>query len=130
MEQSLTRLKMDVIDLYQIHWPEPDNLVEAAWTMMAKLQREGKVRHIGVSNFNVDQMRRAHAIAPITSLQPPYSIISPDVEERDSAVCAGQQYRSDYLFADEVRTADRRDDARTHCRDAGRRLPAAHAEFQ
>jgi aryl-alcohol dehydrogenase-like predicted oxidoreductase len=79
-EQSLSRLKLDVIDLYQIHWPEPDNLVEAAWTMMAKLQQEGKVRHIGVSNFNVDQMRRAQAIAPITSLQPPYSIISPEIE--------------------------------------------------
>jgi aryl-alcohol dehydrogenase-like predicted oxidoreductase len=80
VEQSLSRLKMDVIDLYQIHWPEPDSLVEAAWTMMAKLQQEGKVRHIGVSNFNVDQMRRAQAIAPIISVQPPYSIISPEIE--------------------------------------------------
>jgi aryl-alcohol dehydrogenase-like predicted oxidoreductase len=80
VEQSLSRLKVDVIDLYQIHWPEPDHLVEAAWTMMAQLRQEGKVRHIGVSNFNVDQMRRAQAIAPITSLQPPYSIISPDIE--------------------------------------------------
>jgi len=81
VEQSLSRLKVDVIDLYQIHWPEPDRLVEAAWAMMAQLQREGKVRHIGVSNFNVDQMRRAQAIAPITSLQPPYSIIAPDIEK-------------------------------------------------
>jgi aryl-alcohol dehydrogenase-like predicted oxidoreductase len=81
VEQSLQRLKMDVIDLYQIHWPEPDNLVEAAWAMMAKLRQEGKVRHIGVSNFNVDQMRRAQAIAPITSLQPPYSILSPEIEK-------------------------------------------------
>jgi aryl-alcohol dehydrogenase-like predicted oxidoreductase len=80
VEQSLTRLKMDVIDLYQIHWPEPDHLVEAAWTMMAKLQKEGKVRYIGASNFNVDQMRRAQAIAPIASLQPPYSIIAPEIE--------------------------------------------------
>lgn len=81
VEQSLRRLKLDVIDLYQIHWPEPDNLVEAAWTMMAKLQKEGKVRYIGVSNFNVNQMKRAQAIAPITSLQPPYSIISPEIEK-------------------------------------------------
>jgi aryl-alcohol dehydrogenase-like predicted oxidoreductase len=81
VEQSLSRLKLDVIDLYQIHWPDPDNLVEAAWTMMAKLQQAGKVRYIGVSNFNVDQMRRAQAIAPITSLQPPYSIISPEIEQ-------------------------------------------------
>jgi aryl-alcohol dehydrogenase-like predicted oxidoreductase len=80
VEQSLSRLKLDVIDLYQIHRPEPDHLIEAAWTMLAELQREGKVRHIGVSNFSVDQMRRAHAIAPITSLQPPYSIISPEIE--------------------------------------------------
>jgi aryl-alcohol dehydrogenase-like predicted oxidoreductase len=81
VEQSLSRLKLDVIDLYQIHWPEPDNLIEAAWAMMAQLQREGKVRHIGVSNFNVGQMRRAQAIAPITSLQPPYSIVSPEIEK-------------------------------------------------
>jgi aryl-alcohol dehydrogenase-like predicted oxidoreductase len=81
VEQSLSRLKLDVIDLYQIHWPEPDNLVEAAWAMMAKLQQEGKVRYIGVSNFNVDQMRRAQAIAPIASLQPPYSILSPEIEK-------------------------------------------------
>lgn len=80
VEQSLQRLKLDVIDLYQIHWPEPDELVEAAWTMMAKLKEQGKVRHIGVSNFKVQQMERAQAIAPITSLQPPYSIISPEVE--------------------------------------------------
>jgi aryl-alcohol dehydrogenase-like predicted oxidoreductase len=79
VEQSLSRLKLDVIDLYQIHWPEPDNLIEAAWTMMAKLRQEGKVRYIGVSNFNMDQMRRAQAIVPITSLQPPYSIISPEI---------------------------------------------------
>jgi aryl-alcohol dehydrogenase-like predicted oxidoreductase len=81
VEQSLHRLKLDVIDLYQIHWPEPDNLVEAAWTMMASLKEQGKVRHIGVSNFNVQQMRRAQAIAPIASLQPPYSIISPEIEK-------------------------------------------------
>ena len=81
MEQSLRRLKLDVIDLYQIHWPEPDKQVEAAWTMMAKLKEQGKVRHIGVSNFNVQQMQRAQAIAPITSLQPPYSIISPEIEK-------------------------------------------------
>ena len=81
VEASLRRLKMDVIDLYQIHWPEPDREVEAAWTMMAKLRAEGKVRFIGVSNFNAAQMQRAQAIAPITSLQPPYSIISPEIEQ-------------------------------------------------
>src|ERR1700679_1231415 len=81
LEQSLSRLKLDVIDLYQIHWPEPDDLIEAAWSMMAKLQQEGKVRYIGVSNFNVGQKKRPKAIAPIPSLQPPYSIISPEIEK-------------------------------------------------
>jgi aryl-alcohol dehydrogenase-like predicted oxidoreductase len=81
VEASLRRLQVDTIDLYQIHWPEPDEDVEEGWTTMAELQREGKVRWIGVSNFSVDQMRRAQSIAPITSLQPPYSIISPDIEK-------------------------------------------------
>jgi len=79
-EASLRRLKVDVIDLYQIHWPEPDEEIEEGWSTMAKLQEEGKVRWIGVSNFNVSQMERASRIAPITSLQPPYSIISPEIE--------------------------------------------------
>jgi aryl-alcohol dehydrogenase-like predicted oxidoreductase len=81
VEASLRRLKVDVIDLYQIHWPEPDEDVEEGWSAMAKLKREGKVRHIGVSNFDADQMKRAQAIAPITSLQPPYSLISPEIEK-------------------------------------------------
>src|SRR4051794_19994776 len=80
-EASLRRLKVDVIDLYQIHWPEPDEEIEEGWSTMAKLQEEGKVRWIGVSNFNVAQMQRAAAIAPITSLQPPYSILAPEIEE-------------------------------------------------
>jgi aryl-alcohol dehydrogenase-like predicted oxidoreductase len=81
VEASLRRLKLDVIDLYQIHWPEPDEDIEEGWTTMAELKAEGKVRYIGVSNFNVNQMTRAQAIAPITSLQPPYSMISPEIEE-------------------------------------------------
>ena len=80
-EGSLRRLGLDVIDLYQIHWPEPDEDVEEGWSTLARLQEEGKVRWIGVSNFSVGQMRRAQAIAPITSLQPPYSIIVRDIEE-------------------------------------------------
>lgn len=80
-EASLRRLKVDAIDLYQIHWPEPDEDIEEGWTALAALQKEGKVRWIGVSNFNADQMARAQAIAPITSLQPPYSMISPEIEE-------------------------------------------------
>jgi len=83
IENSLRRLNVEVIDLYQIHWPpEPDSPeLEAAWSTMADLKREGKVRWIGVSNFNVKQLRRAKAIAPVTSLQPPYSLINRAVEE-------------------------------------------------
>lgn len=79
-EASLRRLKLDVIDLYQIHWPEPASDIEEGWTEMARLKEEGKVRYIGVSNFNVEQMRRAQEIAPITSLQPRYSLITRDIE--------------------------------------------------
>jgi len=80
VEASLRRLQVDVIDLYQIHWPEPEQDIEEGWTTMAELQREGKVRWIGVSNFNAGHLRRAQAIAPITSLQPPYSILARDIE--------------------------------------------------
>ena len=79
-EGSLRRLKTDVIDLYQIHWPEPDEELEEGWSTLVQLQEEGKVRYIGVSNFNVAQMKRAQAIAPITSLQPPYSIVTREIE--------------------------------------------------
>jgi aryl-alcohol dehydrogenase-like predicted oxidoreductase len=87
-EASLRRLNVDVIDLYQIHWPKPDEEVEAAWSTMADLQREGKVRWIGVSNFSVAQMERALKIAPITSLQPPYSMINRSVEAEILPFCA------------------------------------------
>jgi len=79
-EDSLRRLQTDVIDLYQIHWPEPDEGIEEGWTELARLKKEGKVRYIGVSNFNVAQMQRAQGIAPITSLQPPYSIVTRAIE--------------------------------------------------
>jgi aryl-alcohol dehydrogenase-like predicted oxidoreductase len=79
-ENSLRRLGVDTIDLYQMHWPEPDADVEEAWTEMARLKQEGKVRWIGVSNFNAAQMKRAQKIAPITSLQPPYSLLVRKVE--------------------------------------------------
>jgi aryl-alcohol dehydrogenase-like predicted oxidoreductase len=87
-EASLRRLKVDVIDLYQIHWPEPDEDVEEGWATLARLKEEGKVRWIGVSNFNLDQLKRAQAIAPITSLQPPYSLIRREVEEGVLPYCA------------------------------------------
>ncbi len=80
-EASLRRLRVETIDLYQIHWPDPDEDVEEGWATLAALKQEGKVRHIGVSNFNVQQMRRAQAIAPITSLQPRYSLLHREIEE-------------------------------------------------
>lgn len=86
-EDSLRRLKVDVIDLYQVHWPQPDEEIEEGWTEMARLQQEGKVRWIGVSNFNVEQMKRAQKIAPITSLQPPYSLLARDVETEILPFC-------------------------------------------
>jgi len=80
-EDSLRRLRTDVIDLYQIHWPEPDEDIEEGWTELARLRTEGKIRYIGVSNFSVSQMLRAQTIAPITSLQPPYSIVTREIEK-------------------------------------------------
>jgi aryl-alcohol dehydrogenase-like predicted oxidoreductase len=80
-EASLRRLKLDVIDLYQIHWPEPEEDIEEGWQALVRLKEEGKVRWIGVSNFNAEQMQRVQRIAPITSLQPPYSLINRTAEE-------------------------------------------------
>lgn len=79
-ENSLRRLQVDTIDLYQIHWPEPDEDIEEGWEALAELQKEGKVRWIGVSNFNVAQMERIASIAKITSLQPPYSLLRREIE--------------------------------------------------
>lgn len=86
-EASLRRLKVDTIDLYQMHWPEPDEDIEEGWETMAQLQQEGKVRWIGLSNFNAAQLERARRIAPITSLQPPYSIVQPEVETEVLPFC-------------------------------------------
>jgi aryl-alcohol dehydrogenase-like predicted oxidoreductase len=87
-EASLIRLGVDAIDLYQIHWPDPDADIEEGWATLAALKEEGKVRHIGVSNFDVAQMKRAQAIAPITSLQPRYSLLHREVEDTVLPFCA------------------------------------------
>jgi aryl-alcohol dehydrogenase-like predicted oxidoreductase len=87
VENSLRRLKLDVIDLYQIHWPDPEAEIEEGWETLARIKEEGKVRYIGVSNFSVAQMKRAQKIAPITSLQPPYSMVSPAVEKEILPFC-------------------------------------------
>ncbi|MGE5438786.1 MAG: aldo/keto reductase, partial [Bacteroidota bacterium] len=88
-EASLKRLNTDSIDLYQIHWPsdkdEAEN--EEAWRTMADLKKEGKVRWIGVSNFNIAQMERIKSIAPVTSLQPPYSLINREIESEILPYC-------------------------------------------
>jgi aryl-alcohol dehydrogenase-like predicted oxidoreductase len=90
VEDSLRRLQVETIDLYQIHWPKPDEEIEEGWSMMADLKREGKVRWIGVSNFSVAQMERAMKIAPITSLQPPYSMLNRAVEAEILPFCEKQ----------------------------------------
>ncbi|MGC1299821.1 MAG: aldo/keto reductase [Alloacidobacterium sp.] len=87
IEESLRRLRVDAIDLYQIHWPNPEDEIEEGWETLARFQQEGKVRHIGVSNFNVAQMKRVQKIAPITSLQPPYSILRRDIETEILPFC-------------------------------------------
>jgi aryl-alcohol dehydrogenase-like predicted oxidoreductase len=85
LEGSLSRL--GEIDLYQIHWPIPDEEIEEGWQAVAELKDEGLVRHIGVSNFDVAQLRRAQAIAPVETLQPPYSLIDRNVEEEILPFC-------------------------------------------
>ncbi len=89
-EASLRRLETDRIDLYQIHWPDPEAEVEEGWGTLARLREEGKVRWIGVSNFSVPQLRRVQAIAPVTSLQPPYSAIRTATEQELLPFCKEQ----------------------------------------
>jgi len=80
-EDSLRRLQVDVIDLYQIHWPKPDGDIEEGWEALSELKDEGKVRHVGVSNFDAGQMGRADAVAPVETLQPPYNMLRRGVED-------------------------------------------------
>jgi aryl-alcohol dehydrogenase-like predicted oxidoreductase len=87
-EASLRRLNVDTIDLYQIHWPRPDQDIEEAWTAIADLVRAGMVRYAGVSNFSVAQLLRVLPIHPVASLQPPYSMIERGVEAEHLAYCA------------------------------------------
>lgn len=79
-EASLERLGVDAIDLYQIHWPDPDQDIEEGWSALAELREQGLVRHIGVSNFDVAQLRRISSIAPVETLQPPFSLVDRSVE--------------------------------------------------
>jgi aryl-alcohol dehydrogenase-like predicted oxidoreductase len=77
----LTRLGIDAIDLYQIHWPDPEPQIEEGWAALAELKEQGLVRHIGVSNFNPEQLRRIAQIAPVETLQPPYSLVAREAED-------------------------------------------------
>ena len=87
-ESSLKRLKTDVIDLYQIHWPDPPGEIEEAWTEIAKMVEEGKIRYAGVSNFAVEHLQAVQAIHPVASLQPPYSMLRRGVEDALLPYCA------------------------------------------
>ena len=86
-EESLSRLQVETIDLYQIHWPRPDEDIEEGWEAMAELKEEGKVRHIGVSNFDVEQMERIREIAPVETLQPPYNMLKRGIEDEILPYC-------------------------------------------
>lgn len=88
VEDSLQRLAIDHIDLYQIHWPEPNEEIEEGWTTIADLIKEGKVRYGGVSNFNLEQLKRAQAIHPIASVQPPYNMFRREIESEIMDYCS------------------------------------------
>ncbi len=87
LDNSLRRLQVETIDLYQIHWPNPEGEIQEGWETLAKFKKQGKVRYIGVSNFNVEQMKRVQKIAPITSLQPPYSLLNRNIEAEILPFC-------------------------------------------
>ena len=82
LEASLSRLGLDAVDLYQIHWPIPDEQIEEGWAALVELRDEGLARHVGVSNFSVEQLKRVQQIAPVETLQPPYSLLAPEAEEQ------------------------------------------------
>ena len=89
-EASLKRLRIDAIDLYQIHWPNPEPDIDEGWAALAELKEQGLVRHIGVSNFDVEQLRRVQQIAPVETLQPPYSLVARNIEEETLPYVEGE----------------------------------------
>ena len=91
VENSLRRLQIDVIDLYQLHWPQPDEQIEEGWATLADLVKAGKIRYAGVCNFNLAQLQRAQAIHPVTSLQPPYSMLRREIEPEIVPWCAANR---------------------------------------
>jgi aryl-alcohol dehydrogenase-like predicted oxidoreductase len=91
LEESLKRLKTDAIDIYQIHWPNPDEDIEEGWETIQELKKEGKIRYGGVSNFSIDQLKRINSIAPTTSLQPPYNLLDNKIEKEIMPYCEANQ---------------------------------------
>ncbi|MGH7492090.1 MAG: aldo/keto reductase [bacterium] len=91
LENSLRRLQREAIDLYQLHWPMPEEDIEEGWSTVTELLQEGKIRCVGVSNFNITQLDRIREIHPVASLQPPYSMIVPDAEKELLAYCGRNQ---------------------------------------
>ena len=91
VDASLQRLGIDCIDLYQIHWPEPDEEIEEGWGAVAELVDSGKIKYAGVSNFSLEQLKRIQPIHPVTSLQPPYSMLRREVEEELFPYCQQNQ---------------------------------------
>ncbi len=87
VHDSLRRLERDTIDLYQVHWPNPENELEEGWAELAKLKQEGKLRYLGVSNFSVEQIERVQKIASVTSLQPPYSLVNSKAQDELLPFC-------------------------------------------
>jgi aryl-alcohol dehydrogenase-like predicted oxidoreductase len=88
VEGSLRRLGLEVIDLYQIHWPDPEEEIEEGWGAIAELVKEGKIRYAGVSNFNIEQLKRIQPIHRVASLQPPYSMLRRGIEEEILDYCS------------------------------------------
>ena len=129
-EASLRRLGVDAIDLYQIHWPIPEQDIEEGWSAMAELKERGLVRHIGVSNFSASQLRRIASIAPVETIQPPYSLIDRAAEAEILPLAERDGDRRDRLLPDGLRPADRGHHPGADRGDASRRLaqerPAVH----
>jgi aryl-alcohol dehydrogenase-like predicted oxidoreductase len=91
VEASLRRLQVEVIDLYQVHWPNPDRDIEEGWAVIAELVKEGKVRYAGVCNYSVSQLQRIQPIHPVASLQPPYSMLRREIETDLLDYCAANR---------------------------------------
>ena len=125
LEGSLARLGVDAIDLYQIHWPIPDEEIEEGWATLAELKDEGLVRHIGVSNFNVEQLRRVAGDRAGRDAAAAVLADRPRGRGRDPALRRARGDRRDRLLADGLRAAQRGDDPRADRGPARRRL--AHA---